>query len=159
MPRLCFYHHPQYGYWYARCFATIKQALKNAVYEVWHKRLGELIGHRTSQRHFGVKHRVLIIYQCFTENRNKPNIIIANAFWTFLSLCREVLGIKTEMSFKKLSGCYLFWKLLACMLSHLLEIKIEMCSAAFQIFSSCLNHTVAPQMKAATFMQANFSLF
>lgn len=80
MPRLCLYHRPQYGYWHASCFTEIKQASKNAACEIQHKWVGELIRHRTSQRHFAFKYRVFTIYQCFTENRNKPNVVIANAF-------------------------------------------------------------------------------
>lgn len=113
--------------------------LKNTVCEIQRKRVRELVRHRSSQRYFAVEHRVFTIYQCFMENGKNPDVIIGNEFW--------IVGIKTEMSFRKISGCCFVWNLLVCVLSHLLEIKIEMCLAALQIFSSCLNHTVAPQMK------------
>lgn len=103
--------------------------------------------------------RVITSYQCFIEDRNKPNVITANAFRTFLSLCRKIVGTKTELQ-------EVLW-LLFClealyMLSHLLEIKIEMSLAAFKIFSSYLSHAAAHQVevfKAPTSMQANSSPF
>lgn len=92
--------------------------------------------HRTVQSHLAVKHRVQIV-SALTEYRNELSIAIANMYLPLLSLPGEAVAIRSKIN-SKMSCCCFVSNLLIHILSHLLEIRLEMCFVAFH-----LGHTIA----------------